>query len=467
MCDTLVAVGSATADGTVILAKNSDREPNEAHMLVHLPRAYHEPGSTVKCTYVEIPQVPETYEVLLCKPFWIWGCEMGVNEHGVAIGNEAVFTRDPYHKGPGLIGMDFIRLALERAETAQQALEIIIQLLETYGQGGNCGFRHKTYYHNSFIIADPQEAWVLETSGKQWAAEQVRDVRSISNGLTIGSRWDRASSNLVEHALEKGWAKSREDFHFARCYSDFLYTRLDGCQARYSRSMELLEKQKGAITVETMMAALRDHGPKAEKDPLWNPGRGWLMDTICVHAGFGPTRPSQSVGAMVAHLTPGMPVVWVTGTSGICTSIFKPIFLGAGLPGGAVADKLGLSIPPSGTYDPRTLWWTHERLHRAVIRDFPTRMALYREERDALEREFIKEATELQAHYRDADPEIRKKHLLEFTTSCFERAAEATARWIQRVLATPIKHRPPRLFSLAWERFNREARFPSEEAYKA
>ncbi len=33
MCDTLVALGSATADGRVILAKNSDREPNEAHRL--------------------------------------------------------------------------------------------------------------------------------------------------------------------------------------------------------------------------------------------------------------------------------------------------------------------------------------------------------------------------------------------------------------------------------------------------
>lgn len=172
MCDTLVAIGNATADGTTILAKNSDREPNEAHVLVHIPRAHHEPGTTVKCTYIEVPQVPETYEVLPCKPFWIWGCEMGVNEHGVAIGNEAVFTREPYNKAPGLIGMDYIRLALERADTARRALEIIVQLLEIYGQGGNCGFRHETYYHNSYIIADPQEAWVLETVGKQWAAER-------------------------------------------------------------------------------------------------------------------------------------------------------------------------------------------------------------------------------------------------------------------------------------------------------
>ncbi|MDI7277595.1 MAG: C69 family dipeptidase, partial [Anaerolineae bacterium] len=140
MCDTVVAVGSATADGSVILAKNSDRAPNEAQRLVHLPRARHAAGSTVACTYVEVPQVPETYEVLLSQPFWLWGAEMGANECGVAIGNEAVFTREPYETGPGLTGMDLIRLALERAATAHQALQVITELIGTYGQGGNCGF---------------------------------------------------------------------------------------------------------------------------------------------------------------------------------------------------------------------------------------------------------------------------------------------------------------------------------------
>ena len=173
MCDTIVALGNVTADGTVILAKNSDRETNEAQQIVVIPRAGHEKDATVKCTYIEIPQVRETYGVLLSKPFWIWGCEMGANEYGVAIGNEAVFAKVPAGKEPGLIGMDFIRLALERADTARRALEVIVELLGTYGQSGNCGLLRKQYYHNSFIIADPTEAWVLETVDKFWAAERV------------------------------------------------------------------------------------------------------------------------------------------------------------------------------------------------------------------------------------------------------------------------------------------------------
>lgn len=452
MCDTLVAVGKATADGSVILAKNSDRQPNEAHVLAHLPRARHAPGSRVQCTYIDVPQVSETNEVLLSKPFWIWGCEMGTNEHGLAIGNEAVFTKEPHEKGPGLIGMDFIRLALERSATARQALEVIVELLAEHGQGGNCGFHHKEFYHNSFILADPDEAWVLETAGRYWAAEQVRDVRSISNGLTIDAEWDLASPGLVEHAMEKGWYRSRDDFSFARCYSDFVVTHLSACRTRQCRSTELLRAQQGTISVQGMMSALRDHGPQAAQDPAWNPGRGWLMDTICVHAGFGPTRPSQSTGAMVAHLKPDLSTAWLTGTSSTCTGIFKPLCLGgAGLP--------DLGPEPEGTCDADSLWWSHERLHRAVIGDYATRLPLYREERDSLEALFLSEARMIYEQLCETSDGERTETIAAFTSGCFERAAAATARWMEVVQSTPVQHRPAILFSTAWSKFNRQAGF--------
>ena len=132
MCDTFVALANATEDGSVIFGKNSDRDANEAHELVIIPHIQHPEGSFEHCTYIDIPQVAETNAVLLAKPFWIWGAEMGANEHNVVIGNEAVFTKVPYGKKPGLIGMDFLRLALERAESARQALDVIVNLLEKY-----------------------------------------------------------------------------------------------------------------------------------------------------------------------------------------------------------------------------------------------------------------------------------------------------------------------------------------------
>jgi dipeptidase len=449
----MVAVGTATADGAVILAKNSDREPNEAQVLVHVPQALHKPGATVKCTYIEIPQVRETYEVLLSRPFWIWGCEMGANECGVAIGNEAVFTKERYGKKPGLIGMDFIRLALERADTARKALNVIVDLLDTYGQSGNCGFRSKGYYHNSFIIADPAEAWVLETAGKFWAAERVRDVRTISNGLTIGSEWDLASAGLVERAVEKRWCKSQNDFHFARCYSDLLFSRLDGCHTRQQRSTGMLEDQLGRVNIETMMAILRDHGPEAATDPTRHPDKGLLMNSVCAHASFGPTRPGQTAGSMVAHLTAELPTFWLTGTSTPCTGIFKPVYLGgAGLPDASI-----IGPEPAGTYDPESMWWHHERLHRAVIRDYGTRLPLYKGERDALESRILSEAAEMHDRYRGMSNQGRAEHLAAFTASCFERAISATERWTQAVRSTPVQRRPTRLFSAAWKRFNKQA----------
>jgi len=450
MCDTLVAIGNTTADRAVLLAKSSNREPNEAQALTYMPRTQHEPGSKVKCTYIEVPQAPETYEVLLCRPFWMWGAEMGVNEHGVAIGNEAVFTKEPYGKAPGLIGMDLLRLALERADTARRAIETVVEFLETYGQSGNCGFRHKLYYHNSYLIADPVEAWLLETVGKHWAAKRVEGVCTISNGLTIGREWDLASQGLAEYAAAKGWCKAQDDFHLARCYSDTIMTRLDGCRSRQSRSTELLQAQQGRITVQSLMAVLRDHGAEATEDPTWNPGRGWLMDKLCVHPSLGPTRPSQAVGSMIAHLTPGGPTVWVTGTSAPCTGVFRPVYLGgAGLP--------DIGPVPTGTCDPNSLWWTHERLHRAVIRDYPTRLPLYRQERDALEAQFLEEAGQVRESLRGREAAERQEQLAAFSRSCFRRAAEATAIWTERVAAAPVVHHPPRLFSKAWDILDKQA----------
>ena len=93
MCDTIVAVPSATKEGVMLFGKNSDREPDEVQNLVIVPRQTFETNTTVKCTYISIPQVEQTFRVFLSKPFWMFGAEMGSNEYGVVIGNEGLITR--------------------------------------------------------------------------------------------------------------------------------------------------------------------------------------------------------------------------------------------------------------------------------------------------------------------------------------------------------------------------------------
>jgi dipeptidase len=444
MCDTFVALKNTTRDGSVIFGKNSDREPNEAHELRVIPHETHAPNTEVTCTYITIPQAPETNAVLLSKPFWIWGAEMGANEHGVVIGNEAVFTKVPYDKQPGLIGMDFLRLALERAATSDEALEEIITLLEIYGQGGNCGMAHSFYYHNSFLIADPESAWVLETAGRHWAAEKVRDIRSISNVITIGSSWDRASENLVSHAISKGWCQDEEDFDFGRCYSDLIYSEFGAGRYRVCRSKELLEEKSGEIDVPYAMRVLRDHGSEADDD--WQPGKGLLGAEVCMHASFGPIRGSQTTGSMVSHLTDECDTHWVTGTAAPCTSIFKPVWIDADLPSGT-------ETQPTGTYDQSTRWWRHENLHRELLRDYATRIFPLQSKRDSLEAAFLKDAVAV-----GSKPLEDRR---DFTESCFEAADHMEAESLAQVQEMPIERSRAWLHRLALKRFDKKAhRFP-------
>lgn len=92
------------------------------------------------------------------------------------------------------------RLGLERADTAEKALTVIVDLLEKYGQGGNCMESHMAFtYHNSFLIADRKEAWVLETSGKYWAAEKVEgmDDAFCFKYFECSDKWQISSFQLL------------------------------------------------------------------------------------------------------------------------------------------------------------------------------------------------------------------------------------------------------------------------------
>ena len=441
MCDTIVALGNSTADGNVIFGKNSDRHPNEAHEVVILPAAQHPPGSTVKCTYIEIPQVSATYQVLLAKPFWIWGAEMGSNEHGVTIGNEAVFTRTPYGKEPGLIGMDFLRLALERTDSAEAAMQVMIHLLEQYGQGGNCGFGHKMYYHNSFLICDSSEAWVLETSGKEWAAEKVKDVRSISNAITIGEKWDLSSANLVNSAVKNGWCRSKEDFNFARCYSEPIYTTFAAGRSRQACTTDSLRTQKGSITARSMMQVLRSH--TREIKPSWSPDRAITGADVCMHAGWGPVRENQTAGSMVSVLrSGGRSEHWVTATAVPCTSLFKPVWLDAGIPETGKA--------PTGEYDQAALYWRHEVLQREIARDYQTRIAVLRGDQEKFETELFKKVASA------SGSTVQERR--QISINAFQQADEIERSWSEQIKGMKLTRQNRLLYRFAWNKLDAQAK---------
>jgi secernin len=385
MCDTFVALHDTTASGGVLLAKNSDREPNEAHEVVHVAAAAHADGDEVDCTYLTIPQVSRTHAVLLGKPYWIWGAEMGANEHGVVIGNEAVFTRVPHEDEPGLIGMDLVRLGLERADTAAGAVEVITALLERHGQGGDCGHEHRMRYHNGFLVADRREAWVLETVGREWVTRRVEGAGSISNAITTGTDFDRASPGLVAEAVARGWADGPDGFDVGAVYSDRLFTRFSEARVRQCRTTDALAAAGGRMDVARAWATLGDHGARADGDPGWSPRDhalgGLLGQTVCAHAGFGPVRVSQTTGSWVSELGSAgdgtRDTHWVSPTAAPCLSLRLPLWFDA-IAAAGVPDT---GRDPGRTYTAGSLWWDHEDLHRTVLRDYPRLRGLFSADR--------------------------------------------------------------------------------------
>ncbi len=345
MCDTLVTV---TDDG-VLLAKNSDRDPDEAQQLRWHAATDHDPGATVRTTWSSVPQVGRTRAVLLSRPWWMWGAEVGANEHGVVIGNEAVFTRRTGDRGDeALLGMDLLRLALERGGTRHEAVQVLVELLEEHGQGGSCSHEHPRFtYDSSFLVADPGGAVVLETAGRHWATEEVSGARSISNGLTIPG--------------------------FAERYADPVRGRVAACSVRRARTTRAARRATGP---GGLMAALRDHGDGPW--PSYSVVNG-ALSAPCAHAG-GLVTSTQTTASWVADLRPGTPPGgrhWVTGTSAPCLSLFKPVTVGE-----PVHHEPDRAAPE--TFDPQFLWWRQEVVHRSMVRDPAAHTGLLAE-RDRLE----------------------------------------------------------------------------------
>jgi hypothetical protein len=206
VCDTFAAVGPSGA----VFAKNSDRVPGEAQVVEwHPPRS---PGS-VRTQYLELAD-PGACGTVLSRPTWLWGAEHGVNEHGVGVGNERVWSRD-LGRPPRLIGMDLVRLVLERATDADEGLDVLVALLEEHGQGGTCDAGHDDPYDSSFLICDARGGWIVETSGREWVAAPFTDHAAISNRYTLGTRWTRAAATVGPGTSADDWHEPSVDTRLA------------------------------------------------------------------------------------------------------------------------------------------------------------------------------------------------------------------------------------------------------------
>jgi secernin len=323
VCDTLCLVGPERT----LFAKNSDRPPHEVQVVEGHPRRG--AGGTRRTQYLDLPD-PGAVAAMLSRPEWLRGCEHGVNEHGVAVGNEKIWTVDDARSvPPALLGMDLVRLALEGATTADEAFDLLTGLLEEHGQGGTGEQDHDEPYFSSFLIADRTSGWVVETSNRTWAARPVRDGASISNRISLTTDWTRASDDVPPGRDFQSWRDQKAPTGIA----DHRLGATGACVATAAAGNGI-----GAIPAD-LVATLRHHGTR----PWGAPRHGgavepvptdvhddWSGVTVCMHV-----RDYQATtAAMVAELPrePEAPLrAWVALGSP-CASVFVPVFPPLGVP---------------------------------------------------------------------------------------------------------------------------------------
>ena len=376
MCDTLCAPGPHG----MVFAKNSDRPPGEIQIAWPFGRRA-SVGCTLRTQYLSIGDTGAHATLLSC-PTWLWGAEHGVNEHGVAIGNERVSTtHNAASAPPALIGMDIVRLGLERARSAPEAVDVMIGLLETYGQGGIADATHREAYDSSFLIADPSEAFVLETAGSDYAVAPHPAGVAISNRITIGTGWTRASGALA----------AGDDFdRFRNAAEDTAYA-----DVRLAAGRRLLASTgPGGLTAATTAAHLRDHGTGA-----WGaPGIDDLVHlpptqvgedssgvTVCMHVRGLSVTAASMVAELPIALAEGAPLRVFVALGSPCASIYVPAF-----------PRTAAGPPPFVPFElsSEDLWLAADALRRLVEAD-PDALPLVRDVLKPVEDELWAESHEV------------------------------------------------------------------------
>jgi dipeptidase len=268
-----------TVDGSVLLGGTGDEV--SSHWLEIVPQRTHPEGATIsvgvddRATYpgefIEIPQVRETAKYITMNYSDYEGfppplTNGGLNEHGLAARDIwspsrdelAAMTPEP-QTGPNY--SDLSRIAMERASTAREAVEIIGALMDQYG--------YSTYGGNSHLFADANEGWVvINFAGGQglWIAERLGpdDVRMSYPGYILEVPLDfqdhpdfMGSENFISFAVEQGWydPASGEPFNVNEIYGNG-----DG-RSEEVRIIEARLQDKarsGGVTLRDVMAAVRD-----------------------------------------------------------------------------------------------------------------------------------------------------------------------------------------------------------------
>ena len=433
-CSHVIIGKDATADGSVIHGHTEDLGENVCAHLHFYPRMEHMPGEVIHFAWEDVPQVPVTY-AYSANEAYAWEVYSGfpfdgMNEYGVSMGCNSISSKVPsLPPNTGLSLSEVIQLVFERSKTAREAVDVIAWAVETYGVSvwGDC----------SYLLADANEGWLVETAKRHWVALRCPDDGAIfyANQMKIETEWDLACDDLIDYAIAMGWydPASGEPFNFRETYGTNLGSPRN--VMREERERALLEPKLGSITVQDVMSVLRDHyegteyyfyPPHGNPPEVRNPWR-----TIC-------SRTTQA--PHVWHLRSYMPVdigcvMWYCMSSA-CISVFTPVYAGhrADFP---VEYTLG-----QGTFDPESAWWTFEQIQRMTDKDYAGTIGHIRKIWDQCESQEFKQTPQLEKaaliQWVSGHKEQAQKLLTEYTNTRLHihfLKARALLQWVSLKVA--------------------------------
>jgi dipeptidase len=266
-CTNVLVAKGATVDGSTFITYAADSHELYGELYLTKP-GQHPPGAMRDIfewdtgKYLgKIKQAPVTFNVV-----------GNMNEHQVAIAETTFGGREELVDPKG--GIDYgslMYVALERARTAREAIQVMTDLVAEYG-----------YFSSgeSFSIQDPNEVWILEMIGKGpdrkgavWVARRVPEghVSAHANQSRIrqfplnDAKTTLYSKDVVSFAREKGWFKGKDDeFSFADTYAPLDFGALRACEARVWSVFRRVNPAAAAPAEKYVMG-----DPSAARLPLW------------------------------------------------------------------------------------------------------------------------------------------------------------------------------------------------------
>ena len=469
-CTNFIVTRGASTDGSVMVTYAADSHALYG-ALYHTPGGKHKSGAMLPVYewdtgryLTDIPQVRET-----------WSTIGNMNEHSLIIGETTYGGRPELEDSTGR--MDYgslIYITLQRAKTAREAIGVIAELADTYGYASS---------GESFSIADPDEAWIMELIGKGvkddgkggnarkgivWVARRIPDgyVSAHANQarITTFPKDDPEnclySPDVISFAREMGYYDGPDaDFSFSDAYAPLDFGGMRACEARVwaffrtvaddmdrytdyamghnkNNRMPLWVKPRAKVSPKTLFDCMRDHYEGTPMDMTADLGAGghncpyrWRPMEFEVdgvkYVNERATATQQTGFWFVAQARPDvtrdMGILWF-GVDDAATSCLTPIFCSAQEVPGCFREDNGSMLE----YSPTSAFWLFNRTTNFAYMRYDMISADIRKVTDKWENDMLRNVQALNARVGKMSPEARRSHLTQLSV---ETAQQLFDRW--------------------------------------